>query len=120
MKKPKTEPNLFKQNHNNNYADGRSPSIYCSMCCCASCTGFACPWMKNAGYFQDWYRLGMKFEKRCLLCFKNNEAERIYDCDYYTFYKRRRFFVPRRIRKKKQKIDVIEEKLDLLLKLVNK
>jgi hypothetical protein len=117
MSTKKPEYKLFRQNHENNFDDGRSCYAGCSLCCCASCTGFACPWVKKIGFVHYYFKIGMKFDKRCLLCYKNNyDFKRIYDCDFYTYHKRRRFFAPRRLRRKKQKIDVIGEKLDLILK----
>jgi hypothetical protein len=111
--KRKSEPKLFKQNHEQNYDNGRSKLIRCANCCCQSCTGFRCPWTKyKKGYQPDGY-IGRPW--RCEDCY-GLMKEKIFDCDYYTYYKRKRYYVKKKISRRKRKIDEIADKLDIIIK----
>ncbi|MCL2109745.1 MAG: hypothetical protein FWH20_10420 [Oscillospiraceae bacterium] len=113
---------LLRQNHENNYDDGRNNSFYptqCAQCCCYSCTGFACPWDKDVKYVPAHLQVS-KRPKRCAICRRDFNFKRLYDCDYYTYYKRKRFYLPRKVKRRKKKIDLVLDKVDEVLRLLKK
>lgn len=119
MKKKKPESKLITQNHLNDY-DERFHCDYltseCEMCCCHSCTGFGCPWVTRGKFESNGNRYRAN---RCEIC-RRNDFKKIFDCDYYSYYRRRKFFVPKKLKRKKSQLELVNEKLDLILKLLEK
>jgi len=106
--KKKKPPQLLRRIADLNVSR-REPSgvSACLRCMCKSCTGFGCPWVsKYWRYDTDGYKYA---SRRCLVC----GYDMIYDCDFYTNHRRRRFFVRKRYFLK-------ETKLDRLIKAVSK
>lgn len=114
--KKKPESKLITQTNNNDYSERNHYYIAtnCNQCCCNFCTGFACPWVGE--HERKYTSLGNKsMSNRCHVCHKHNFT-RIYDCDFYTYYRRRKFFLPKKYIKRKTQLEIMNEKLALILK----
>lgn len=119
--KKKAEPKLMKQTHDNNYGERNPllsvPSNRCMYCICEACTGFMCPWVPE---HQRTDTDGNQFSsRRCHICLNRN-FKKIVDCDFYTSYKRQKFYLPKKYLRQKTRFDELSEKLDLILNLLDK
>jgi len=86
----------------------------CNRCICQSCTGFGCPWLTAT--WRDCTDGYKHASRRCLICGFNM----IYDCDFYTNHRRRRFFVEKRYVFKETKLDKLMKAVDEIKKLLTK
>jgi len=97
-------------------ADGKTSERYpvgasaCNRCICQSCTGFGCPWVSR---FWRYSTEGYKYaSRRCNVC----DFKMIYDCDFYTNHRRKRFFVLRKYVFKETKLDRLIKSIEELKK----
>jgi hypothetical protein len=113
LRKPETFKNLAAGKHSARSSAGAS---LCNRCICESCTGFGCPWVPKP--WRYWTRGNLLRSERCQICIQRN-FKMLYDCDFYTNHRRKRFFVRRSHVIKETKLDKLIEQVSKIEKTLD-
>ena len=86
----------------------------CYNCICYYCTGVICPW-RNSGSINVMEELK---PGRCWKCYTGDPQIVIYDCDFFSAYRYKRFILPKKINPKQTRYKVLLDKLEKIEELL--
>lgn len=87
----------------------------CYNCICYYCTGSICPWINKRIIS---YPLRDSKPGRCRKCQIGDFQKPIFDCDYFSAYRYKRFVLPMKKNPKLTRYDILMKRIDKLEQLI--